>query len=248
MQEQIRDALKDKNDALDARKSGALDEALALVERAIGRLRELWEQNKGSAEGDGGGPSPDVQDLVEALAEAYGVKGGILRSKGDFKGAADAYGEGLPFEQHPARKADSSYNLVQRLTNRVLAAPREAIPEDLRLELEAARRELQRQLSTSRGRDAWAAADMITIQLLQTPQDPSHGGQLVGKAYSVFEGLKPRPKPRVYESTLRALEDFKQSLEEIPAGERSEDSNVIVGQLEQLIRQFREGFRKAKAG
>lgn len=251
MKEQITKALAEKDLALDARDSGDLIGALKLINTAIGILDELWEQQKESINSAGASASPSERDLVEALAETYGVKGGILRSDGEPGKAAEAYDEGLTFEQHPARKVDNSYNLVQSLTNRVLAAPSmvgtrewKVLSKDMWQELEKARRELQQQLATGRGNDPWAAADMITVQLLLTLQDPSNGRQRVEEAYSAFEKL--RPKPRVYESTLRTLKDLRNCLGQVAEEERSENWNVIVGLLDVVTKRFEDGFDKSK--
>lgn len=251
MKEQITKALADKDLALDARDSGDLDEALRLIDRATGVLDGLWNQKGESINSAGANASPDERDLVEALAETYGVKGGILRSSGDPESAVHAYDKGLFFEQHPARKVDNSYNLVQGLTNRVLTAPGmvgapewEVLSRNMWQELEQARRELQQQLATSRGNDPWAAADMIMVQLLLTPQDPSNGNQRVEQAYSEFEKLGP--KPRVYESTLRALKDLMGCLGQVPEEERSENWKLVAGLLDSITEQFEDGFEKAK--
>src|SRR5215207_2305034 len=126
MKKQIKKALDAKAEALDLRDSGDPDdliEALELTDGAVSLLEELWKQKGEAIDSAGENASPDEKDLVEALAETYGVKGGILRSRGDYEGAVRAYDKGLFFEQHKARKVDNSYNLVQGLTNRVLAAP-----------------------------------------------------------------------------------------------------------------------------
>jgi hypothetical protein len=85
---------------------------------------------------------------------------------------------------------------------------------------------------------------MVTVQLLLASEDPSNGRQEVENAYSRFEKL--RPKPRVYESTLRALEDLKGCLEQVPEAERSENLNFTVGQLGVITRKLKEGFEQAK--
>ena len=250
MKEQIKKALGFKDRARDARDEGDLPRALKLIDKAIALLEELWSQKGAAIDSAGANASPDERDLVEALAETYGVKGGILRSNGDPASAVDAYDKGLFFEQHPARKVDNSYNLIQRLTNRVLAAPNMVgAPEwnvsskDMWQELEKSRDELQRQ-GISRGNDPWWAADVVTVQLLLTPQDPSNGRQRVQKAYEAFEQLEP--KPRVYESALRALGDLRNCLEQVAEGERSENLKVIIGQLKDITKQFEDGFEKAK--
>jgi tetratricopeptide (TPR) repeat protein len=252
MKDQIERALASKDLALDARDSGDLERALVLIDTSTSQLDELWKQKSESIDEAGANASPDERDLVEALAETYGVKGGILRSSGQPDKAVHAYDKGLNFEQHSARKVDNSYNLVQALTNRVLAEPHlvgtrkwEVLSRNMWEELEKARRELQRQITTSRGNDPWAAADMILIQLLLTPQDPLKGKQQIDKACSYFDDLKP--KPRVYESTLRTLKDFKNSLEQVTEDKRSESWSIIIDLLSMIIKHFKEGFERAIA-
>lgn len=242
MKEQIKKALDYKDRALDARNDD-LPRALKLIDKAIALLEELWSQKGAAIDSAGANASPDERDLVEALAETYGVKGGILRSNGDPASAVGAYGKGLFFEQHQARKVDNSYNLVQRLTNRLLAEPNVVGSKEFWQELEQARDELQRQ-GTSRGNDPWWAADVVTVQLLLTPQDPSNGKKLVQKAYEAFEKLEPGPG--VYESAQRALEDLRNSLEQVAEGERSEKLKEFIGHLKGIIKEFDDGFEKAK--
>ncbi len=253
MKEEIAKALDEKDLALDARDSGNTTEALRLIDRAISCLKGLWEQKGEAIDSAGANASPEERDLVEALAETYGVKGGILRSSQDPVNAYHAYDDGLRFEQHEARKVDNSYNLVQSLINRVLAEPSKTgalAPEwkvdskDMWQELEEARGALQQQLATGRGNDPWAWADMITVQVLLASKDPSIGRQRVENAYSQFENL--RPKPRVYESTLRALEDLKRCLEQVAEDERHENLNFTVGQLDLITGQLKAGFEEAK--
>ena len=264
MKEQITKAIGIKSRALSMRDSGEqndLRKALALMDKAIGILKGLWEQRKDLINSPDHDASPDERDLVAALAETYGVKGGILRSLRNFEGAIDAYDEGFKFEQHRARKVDNSYNLIQRLTNRVLAEPHMAGNPEWRIvikdehgdketksmsqELGDARVNLHHQLTTSRGSDPWAAADMITIQLLLAPRKPLEGAGLVEEAYAKFRGLKP--KPRVYESSLRAMKDLKDGLVQVPEGERSENLNVILARLDVITGWLREGLEEAKA-
>lgn len=255
MNEQTEKALDCKDDALAERNSGHLKEARALIDEAASLLDEVWEQKKDSINSAGPDASPDERELVKALAETYGVKGGILRSSGEFENAVRAYDKGATFEQHPALKVkvENSYNLIQRLTNRVLAEPHQVGAEewnvfskDMWRELGEARDVLQRQINTGgRGNDPWAAADMITVQLLLAPRDPSNGAQRVEEAYTEFEKLEP--KPRVYESTLRALEDLQRCLEQLVEDGRSENRNLIVGLLDLVTKRLRDGFEKAKS-
>ncbi|HEY0174566.1 MAG TPA: hypothetical protein VGB98_26355 [Pyrinomonadaceae bacterium] len=251
MKVQIEKALSVKDLAVDERDARDLGEALTLIDEAIEPLEELWAQKGEAIDAAGAGASPDERDLVAALAETYGVKGGILRSSGDPENAVRAYDKGLDFERHPARRVDSSYNLVQGLTNRVLAAPGvagaaewEVLSKDMWRELEEAGREIQRQLEGSRRNDPWAAADMLTVKLLLAPRDPRDGARKVEQAYAEFEELKP--KASVYESTLRALNDLKDCLERVDEDERSENLKVIVGQLGSITGRLREGAAEAK--
>jgi hypothetical protein len=256
MKEQIANALDVKTRALKARDSGdpgELKRALTLINSAADILDELWKQKGEAIDKAGADASPDERELVGALAETYGVKGGIQRSLGNSKDAVDAYDKGFEFERHQARKEENSYNLIQRLTNRVLIEPREAGAPQWKVdsknmweELEEARAELQRQVTTGgRGKNPWAAADVLTVHLLLAPRDPSEGRQRVKEAYTKFKELKP--KPRVYESTLRALGDLKESLEGVAEDERSENLSFLVGQLGLVTEWLRDGFEEAKS-
>jgi hypothetical protein len=252
MKDQIAKAIENKNQARDARESNDLEEAFELITAATEQLDKLWKQRRESIDNAGANASPDERELVEALAETYGVKGGILRSKGQPEQAVHAYDTGLVFEQHSARKADNSYNLVQGLINRVLAAPHlvgapdwEILGRNMWKDLENASSELRRQIATSRSRDPWAAADMIMVQLLLSPQDLGNGKQQVDEAWWKFEGLKP--KPFVYESTLRTLKDLEKSLEQVATDRRLKGWDTVAGVLDTVVERFQEGFEKAKA-
>lgn len=251
MKEQIKKALDIKDRAFDERNGEDTTEALRLIDDAIALLRRLWEQKKKVIDDPEADPGPDERDLIEALAEAYGVKGGILRSSGKPGQAAAAYREGKYFEQHRARRVENSYNLVQHLTNLMLSEPRRAgAPEwtvggtNMWQELDEARVVLQRQLTTGgRGNDPWAAADMLTVQLLLAPRNPN-GARATKEAYAEFEKLMP--EAGVYKSTLRAFEDLKAGLEGVPEGERSENLNVLLSQLGVITAWLRDGFEEAK--
>jgi hypothetical protein len=253
MNDQIEKARAVKDRALLRRDSGDADGALKLINKAVAILEHLWKDRGEAIDKAAEDASPDERALVDLLAETYGVKGGILRSLKEFGEAVRAYDSGHEFERHDARKVDNSYNLVQRLTNRVLAEPGKAgaprwdvLSKDVWRELESARDELDRQRKDGgRGNDPWAAADVITVQLLLAPKEPD-GAQKVEKAYSKFEGLKPNPGVRVYESTLRALGDLKESLEQVDEGERSGNLKTILGQLDSITARLEEGLHKAK--
>jgi hypothetical protein len=251
MQDQIDKAIENKNNARDAREIGDLEDAFALITAATEQLDELWKQRRESIDNAGANASPEERNLVEALAESYGVKGGILRSDGQPEQAVHAYDTGLTFEQHPARKADNSYNLVQGLINRVLVAPHlvgapdwEVLGRNMWQELENASSELRRQIASSRSRDPWAAADMIMVQLLLSPQDPGNGKQQVDEAWWKFESLKP--KPFVYESTLRTLKDLEKSLEQVAEDRRLKGWDTVAGLLDTVVERFKVGFEEAK--
>lgn len=251
MIEQIEKALAVKDSALVERDSDT-EEALRLVESAADTLDALWEQKKETIEAAGAEAGPDERALVEALAETYGVKGGILRSSGEPERAVRAYDRGNDFERHPAHKVENSYNLVQRLTNRVLAEPREAgaprwVVEsaDMWKELEEARSVLRRQIENGgRGNDPWAKADLITVQLLLSARDPEKGEALIDEAYRKFDEMKP--DAGVYRSTGRALEDLRAGLEQVPEGERPENLKALLGQLSALTSRLSAGFEEAK--
>ncbi len=133
--------------------------------------------------------------LEDELADCLGICGGIERrwadadpdatQRGDHLAAAcRAYDDGLRYEtrryamapQHEARPPARSYNLVNRLTTRLLLRP-DALqataavdfghrlgPLHLRAELNAARDDIDRHLA--RKGDVWADADLALLELL----------------------------------------------------------------------------------
>jgi hypothetical protein len=256
MKEQIALALLTKEQARLVREKDP-SEAMKLVQQATSQLDNLWEERRATIDAAGAGASPDERDLVEALAETHGVSGGIFRSAGRFKDAVREYERGLVFEQHAARKVDNSYNLVQRLLNCVLVAPKLAGAPEWKVEstdgksidmwrgLESAAGELERQTTTSRVRDPWAAADKIIVQILLSPRTGKEAQRLIQEALAKFESL--RPKPFCYDSTLRTLNDVKRSLGQIPKSESTEEALVISGHLDDVIKKLNKGFARARA-
>lgn len=251
MIEGIEQALRMKNRARTAREDEEYDRAVSHIEEARRQLEALWAERGTAIDEAGAGAGSEERALVDALAEVHGIRGGIYRSLKNYEEAIKAYDSGLRFEAHPARSADSSYNLVQRLTNRVLLRPAEiGVPGwiverlDMGEELRNAARTLREQLQGSRARDPWAAADLVFLELLLV-SDPWQESR-IEEAWSALQALKPRSF--VYESTRRTLEDLRGAMEGVAAAQRSAGWKRVAEWLDRLIERFGESETRANTG
>lgn len=250
MKERIEQALRLKNRARAAREDDDPERATQLIEDACRRLEALWKEREAIINQGDDAIRPEDRDLVYALAEIHGVRGGIYRSRKMYDEAANAYDRGLDFEAHRARKADSSYNLVQRLINRALLVPEKIGSSawtvkgvEMWAELQDTERLLSEQLRSSRARDPWAVADQLFVRLLLSAH-AEDGGRAITEAWSALEGLAP--KSFVYESTRRALEDLRNAMKTVPDSARLSGGIVVQEALDRLIEQFQDGEQRAR--
>ncbi|HYW14003.1 MAG TPA: hypothetical protein VE871_18710 [Longimicrobium sp.] len=238
----IKEALRRKDRARTAREDGDLERAAPLIEDACRLLEVLWGEYGDTIDAAGSAAGADERDLVEALAEVHGIRGGLYRSMGRYADAAAAYDRGFEFEIHPARSKESLYNRVQRLLNRVLWDPG-AIRSagwhvgglDLWAELADAEKALR---ATSLSRDPWAAADRLVVVFLQ-----KGFGDDVEKAWSELRALEP--KAFVWKSTLRTLQDLRRELEHAPTHPSVQWAAARDGSA-RLVERFQEALDKAK--
>lgn len=251
MRQAIEYALRKKTRARSAREKGEYHRAAEHIDAALRQLEALWEERGAAIDRAGTGASGEERDLIEALADIHGIRGGIYRSLEKYADAVKAYDRGLKFEAHPARNVASSYNLVQRLANRALLQPEEIGRDawrvenmDMWAELRQAEATLRKQTESSRARDPWAWADLLFIQLLLAPR-LADGGRTIEETWSTLEGLSP--KPFVYESTGRALADLRNEMESVPATARSPGWTTVKEWLDRLHPRFEERGQRSGA-
>jgi hypothetical protein len=121
-----------------------------------------------------GGPGRYQQSITKQLYHIRGSKGGVYRRMQSWRDAVNAYDEGYAVESG----FEDSYNLTQRLVTRVLTDPASAETAgaevqglDVRKELAAAATKISNQMSATRERDEYAAADLLTVTLLLDEPD-----------------------------------------------------------------------------
>jgi tetratricopeptide (TPR) repeat protein len=242
MKERIDPAVADKNLARTQREAGSLAEAEETADDAIRALEALWQEFGPSIGAAGPDVSAEERRLVAELADAYGVSGGIHRSRGNFERAIQAYDRGMDFEVHPARNSPGSYNLVQRLANRALLRPEQiGVPEwrvqeqDMREGLRQANDLLRTQVNGDRSKDPWAWADLLFVQLLRVvaPADDSD----LDETWSKLHALMPRKF--VYSSTRRAFEDLLKAMSTVADAQRSDAWKQVEHRLMRLVERLR---------
>jgi hypothetical protein len=116
-----------------------------------------------------------------------------------------SYDKGYSFESNPKFALPNSYNMVNRLTSRILYYKRlspepnnpEVSPVDMAEELEKARKSIRDQVTGARRGDVWALADLAMVELLLGISEPS-------AAYASFNILSP--PDYAYTSVLAGLQ------------------------------------------
>jgi tetratricopeptide (TPR) repeat protein len=241
---EIQSAIQLKNAARVHREAGRLDSALKDILAATTGLEETLKS--ANDRGDDAS-SPTYRELIGALAESYGVQGGIYRSLGDAKEAYEAYDRGYDFERHPARTKENSYNLVQRLMSRIFSDPSSYgrptwVFEDLDMwnELSSAHAEVERQIDTGgRWGDQWAAADAIFLSILLVPKLGAEvGGRQVMEAFERFEDLEY--DPFVCASTIRAFAELEKKITDTAPNDGAEGRALTVRHLQMAITRIKE--------
>lgn len=190
------------------RKSGEWNEALALVDEAIQALQSEWQALPSTAL-----TSERGRKLAEALGDAYGTKGGILRSCGKYDQACAAYDAGYGFEGDERYRFANSYNLTQRLVARFLADPKRFEKDawsDGAVEFPGsfvhAERIIREQMSGPRLNDPWALADRALLLLLLL-RDQTEEQRTWDRIVSIA------PPAYVFSSTLSVIDDLGERMQ-----------------------------------
>jgi len=151
-----------------------LDEARALKRRAtalrnrgeLGRARDTIIQAIQIFESLRGEPQmPDAvaREVPGELADAFGIKGGILRRMNDLKGALDAYREGRKIED---QDKESTYNLSNVITLEITHEGRSSMDPEIRKDIREAVDRLTKDTQSARKDEWWAWADLAQFCLL----------------------------------------------------------------------------------
>jgi hypothetical protein len=145
-----------------------------------------------------------IRQFTKELADCYGMKGGVERRWGMEAGESErsnhlasscsAYDNGYRYEWDPQYGTPATYNLVNRLTGRLLIKPdlgsTDAIvdlgnglaPINVKLELSEAIKLIDAQLA-NKG-NFWSEVDLALLKVLSGAADPS-------TAYAAFFALSP---------------------------------------------------------
>ena len=147
------DARALKREAAALRNLGELEPALTTIKQAIQQLDTMRGEPQ----------IPDVLARVVRgeLADAFGIKGGILRRMNELKGASDAYEEGRKIED---QDEESTYNLLNVITLAIIQG-RSPTDPGIRADIQKAVRRLTNTQS-ARKDEWWAWADLAESWLL----------------------------------------------------------------------------------
>jgi hypothetical protein len=239
-----------KNAAGVHREAERLDAALAAILAATSSLEEMLRSANAHGEDES---SQSYQELISALAESYGIQGGIYRLMGDETKAIAAYDRGYQFESDPAGRQQNSFNLVQRLVSRIFVDPSSygrhtwvSEGKDMWAELSKARNEVENQMyGGSRRNDPWAAVDSVLLSILLTPkQGGDTDDRRVMEAFERLEDLGY--DPFVCASMIRTFEELERRLTKAAADEGVEGRALAIRYLRIAIMRIKE-FSKQSA-
>lgn len=214
------------------RKSEEWEEALALVGEAIEALESVWQTLTSADQ-----TSERGRKLAEALGDAYGTKGGILRSYGKYDLSCAAYDDGDVFEGDERYRFPNSYNLTQRLVARFLADPKR-FEQDTWTDgkvtfpgsLVKAESLIREQMAGPRLNDPWAMADRALLLLLLL-RDESEEQDAWGRIESIA------PPAYVFSSTLSVIDDLRNRVQAELKGSKSPRVAEIRTRLDR-VKQF----------
>jgi tetratricopeptide (TPR) repeat protein len=187
------DRRRRRNDAPD------YSEPVEILGEAIDLLHA--ELKKSEARGaDEAGDSSGA--LAGALADCYGMLGGVYRRAGDFDRSIEAYGQGETYELNPAYDVQNSYNITNAIAVRILKEPQslrtqgEQIAEAIEF--------IEKQVKGPRREQWWAWADLGELRLLAGRIEEAR------EAYREFKDRGPRA--RDFESTTSVLNELAKSV------------------------------------
>jgi tetratricopeptide (TPR) repeat protein len=205
----LRQTAKSRTASADRRKSrgGEADysEPVEILGEAIDLL--LGEMERAEAGGgDEAGAEVSPGDVAGALADCYGMLGGVHRRAGALDSSIAAYDEGEKYERNPAYNVQNSYNITNAIAVRVLKDPRSlaALRGRIAEAIELIGKQVDAQANGQRSKQWWAWADLGELRLLAGKSGEAR------EAYVKFRECGPRALD--YDSTVSVLDELAEVL------------------------------------
>jgi hypothetical protein len=148
---------------------GDLDRAADGLEKAVRSLLPSLAATEGDS-----GPVTSRVEVAGALADTYGMLGGVEWRRGNLSAALRAYERGREIEQNEAYNLSDSYNLVNAIVLTILLEPMKLA--DTEPELNSAIRTVRRQVEGERRDQWWAWADFSLLNVLAGHVDDALDG------------------------------------------------------------------------
>lgn len=206
----LRETAKSRTASADRRKSrtGQADyaEPVELLLEAIKLLSVELKTTEGRG-GDGEAAAVRGQ-LVCALADCYGMLGGVHRRAGDLDRSIEAYDAGQEYEWNADHDVQNSYNITNAIAVRILQDPRSLA--SLHDQIGRAIDFIWKQVNGKRRNQWWAWADLGELRLLAGRFDEAR------EAYGEFRACGPRATD--YESTVAILEELAKTVAGVDEG------------------------------
>jgi tetratricopeptide (TPR) repeat protein len=216
-EEALRDAERQRNQARVLTRLGDLPRAQKLLQNLTASLEMSLAEDEDEVRDE----ATSRAEVARALADAYGMLGGVEWRRGHLTEALTAYNCGRGIEQNKEFGISDSYNLVNAIVVSILRCPGDI--DSLRDQIESAARVVGEQVQGERRDQWWAWADYALLTLLL-------GQEKVTKdAYSRFAECGPRWSD--YQSVIRALQSLADALESVnaPTAKRLTDSIGVLG-------------------
>jgi hypothetical protein len=158
-------------------------------------------------------------EVATALADTYGMLGGVETRAGDLRAATAVYARGREIEQSERYGIVDSYNLTNAIVLGILQDPPSLTTRGD--ELSAARATVRTQVGGPRGRQWWAWADYGLLCLLSGEDAEAT------RAYNQF--VVGEPTPSDYDSVTRVLQRLAAAIDPVdPARARAVRTQITV--------------------
>jgi tetratricopeptide (TPR) repeat protein len=169
-------------------------------------INELEDALNAGSEDDGSGGATHAgtswNEIARALADSYGMLGGIYRRQGRLEEAINAYTTGSNVEQNERYDIINSYNLTNSLVLPVVVHPEHV--EKNRSEIQRAADLVRGQVQGKRRDQWWAWADLGLLALLSDQPD------VAKEAYAQFRRNGARASD--FRSTIAVLKECQDAL------------------------------------
>jgi tetratricopeptide (TPR) repeat protein len=188
----------------------SLDKAIALLSSALDEVRPS---------------APSARELRAALADTFGMKGGVFRRSGDIAAALAAYREGRSLEDIDK---ESTYNLSNVIALSVTAEGRSPSGDPaLRKDIESAIERLERATKGSRKDEWWAWSDLAQFYLLHNEPDMAR--------LSYTNGKEAGPTKKEIQRSIAILEELAGCLT-VTAPEIAANIRTAITKLSEWLR------------